>query len=208
MKLPPFVELYRALIATPSISALNQSNEALINLLAGWFADLGFHVNVQPVPDSRHKFNLLASYGEGHGGLLLAGHTDTVTCDAGRWTRDLFTLIEHDNKLYVLGTADMKGFFAFILDAVRDINAAKLTKPLYILAAADEETTMAGARYFAASTAIRPDFAIIGEPTSLQPVHAHKSHIANAIRIVSQSGDSSDPARGVNAIDLMHGSIG
>lgn len=69
---------------------------------------------------------------------------------------------------------------------MRDINAAKLTKPLYILAAADEEMTMAGARYFATSTAIRPDFAIIGEPTSLQPVYAHKFHIANAIRIVGQ----------------------
>lgn len=160
MKLPPFIELYRALIATPSISAtdagLDQSNEALINLLAGWFADLGFRVDVQPVPESRHKFNLLASIGEGSGGLLLAGHTDTVPYDEGRWTRDPFTLTEHDNKLYGLGTADMKGFFAFILDAVRDIDASKLTKPLYILATADEETTMAGARYFAASTAIRP----------------------------------------------------
>ena len=159
MKLPPFIELYRALIATPSISAtdagLDQSNEALINLLAGWFADLGFRVDVQPVPESRHKFNLLASIGEGSGGLLLAGHTDTVPYDEGRWTRDPFTLTEHDNKLYGLGTADMKGFFAFILDAVRDIDASKLTKPLYILATADEETTMAGARYFAASTAIR-----------------------------------------------------
>nr|WP_313259575.1 acetylornithine deacetylase [Serratia bockelmannii] len=212
MKLPPFIELYRALIATKSISAtdagLDQSNEALINLLAGWFADLGFRVDVQPVPESRHKFNLLASIGEGSGGLLLAGHTDTVPYDEGRWTRDPFTLTEHDNKLYGLGTADMKGFFAFILDAVRDIDASKLTKPLYILATADEETTMAGARYFAASTAIRPDFAIIGEPTSLQPVRAHKGHMANAIRIVGQSGHSSDPARGVNAIDLMHESIG
>ena len=181
MKLPPFIELYRALIATKSISAtdagLDQSNEALINLLAGWFADLGFRVDVQPVPESRHKFNLLASIGEGSGGLLLAGHTDTVPYDEGRWTRDPFTLTEHDNKLYGLGTADMKGFFAFILDAVRDIDASKLTKPLYILATADEETTMAGARYFAASTAIRPDFAIIGEPTSLQPVRAHKGHM-------------------------------
>ncbi|MBI3311749.1 MAG: acetylornithine deacetylase, partial [Serratia liquefaciens] len=73
MKLPPFIELYRALIATPSISAtdgaLDQSNEALINLLAGWFSDLGFRVDVQPVPDSRNKFNLLASIGEGSGGL-------------------------------------------------------------------------------------------------------------------------------------------
>ncbi|HEN3600863.1 TPA: acetylornithine deacetylase [Yersinia enterocolitica] len=221
MKLPPFIELYRALIATPSISAtdsaLDQSNEALINLLAGWFADLGFRVEIQPVPNTRHKFNLLASIGEnsvgkkssgeGSGGLLLAGHTDTVPYDEGRWTRDPFTLTEHDNKLYGLGTADMKGFFAFILDAVRDIDASTLSKPLYILATADEETTMAGARYFAASTQLRPDFAIIGEPTSLQPVRAHKGHISNAIRITGQSGHSSDPARGVNAIDLMHESI-
>ena len=81
-KLPPFIELYRQLIATPSISAtdsaLDQSNENLITLLAGWFRDLGFSVEVQPVPGTRHKFNMLAKSGEGAGGLLLAGHTDTV----------------------------------------------------------------------------------------------------------------------------------
>ena len=72
MNLPPFIEIYRALIATPSISAteeaLDQSNESLINLLAGWFSDLGFNVEVQPVPGTRHKFNLLASTGAGAGG--------------------------------------------------------------------------------------------------------------------------------------------
>ncbi|PWC12234.1 acetylornithine deacetylase [Brenneria roseae subsp. americana] len=211
MNLPPFIELYRALIATPSISAtdsaLDQSNQALINLLAGWFTDLGFHVDVQPVPGTQHKFNMLARIGEGKGGLLLAGHTDTVPFDDGRWTRDPFTLTEHDNKLYGLGTADMKGFFAFILDTLRDIDPTKLTKPLYILATADEETTMAGAKYFSASTQIRPDCAIIGEPTSLQPVRAHKGHMSSAIRIQGQSGHSSDPSRGVNAIELMHEAI-
>ncbi|MGK4329745.1 acetylornithine deacetylase [Lonsdalea quercina] len=211
MNLPPFIELYRALIATPSISAtdsdLDQSNESLINLLAGWFTDLGFHVEVQPVPGTRHKFNMLARRGEGSGGLLLAGHTDTVPFDDGRWTRDPFTLTEHDNRLYGLGTADMKGFFAFILDTLRDIDPATLSKPLYILATADEETTMAGAKYFSESTRIRPDCAIIGEPTSLQPVRAHKGHMSKAIRIQGQSGHSSDPARGVNAIELMHESI-
>ncbi|MEI7189441.1 acetylornithine deacetylase [Dickeya dianthicola] len=211
MNLPPFMELYRALIATPSISAteraLDQSNETLINLLAGWFSDLGFHVDVQPVPGTFNKFNLLARLGEGSGGLLLAGHTDTVPFDDGRWTRDPFTLTEHDNKLYGLGTADMKGFFAFILDALRDVDAGKLTKPLYILATADEETTMAGAKYFSESTGIRPDCAIIGEPTSLQPIRAHKGHMSNAVRIQGQSGHSSDPSRGVNAIELMHEAI-
>ncbi len=90
--LPPFIEIYRALIATPSISAteeaLDQSNESLINLLGGWFRDLGFNVEIQPVPETRNKFNMLASTGHGAGGLLLAGHTDTVPFDDGRWTRD------------------------------------------------------------------------------------------------------------------------
>jgi len=211
MKLPPFIELYRALIATPSISAtdsaLDQSNEGLITLLAGWFRDLGFEVEMQPVPNTRNKFNMLASIGSGSGGLLLAGHTDTVPFDDGRWTRDPFTLTEHENRLYGLGTADMKGFFAFILDALRDIDPSKLNKPLYILATADEETSMAGASYFAHSTTLRPDCAIIGEPTSLKPVRAHKGHMSNAIRIEGQSGHSSDPSRGVNAIELMHESI-
>ncbi|QEW34102.1 acetylornithine deacetylase [Erwinia billingiae] len=210
-KLPPFIELYRELIATPSISAtdiaIDQSNETLINLLAGWFRDLGFSVEVQPVPGTRHKFNMLARTGNGAGGLLLAGHTDTVPFDDGRWTRDPFTLTEHDNKLYGLGTADMKGFFAFILDTLRDVDVTKLEKPLYILATADEETTMAGAQYFSETTTIRPDCAIIGEPTSLKPVRAHKGHLSQSIRIQGQSGHSSDPARGVNAIELMHESI-
>ena len=211
-KLPPFIELYRQLIATPSISAtdaaLDQSNETLINLLAGWFRDLGFNVEVQPVPGTRHKFNLLARSGSGAGGLLLAGHTDTVPFDDGRWTRDPFTLTEHDNKLYGLGTADMKGFFAFILDTLRDVDVSKLSKPLYILATADEETTMAGAKYFSETASIRPDCAIIGEPTSLKPVRAHKGHLSHVIRVQGQSGHSSDPARGVNAIELMHDAIG
>lgn len=210
-KLPPFIELYLELIATPSISAtdiaIDQSNETLINLLAGWFRDLGFSVEVQPVPGTRHKFNMLARTGNGAGGLLLAGHTDTVPFDNGRWTRDPFTLTEHDNKLYGLGTADMKGFFAFILDTLRDVDVTKLEKPLYILATADEETTMAGAQYFSENTTIRPDCAIIGEPTSLKPVRAHKGHLSQSIRIQGQSGHSSDPARGVNAIELMHESI-
>lgn len=67
---------------------------------------------------------------------------------------------------------------------------------------------MAGARYFAETTQLRPDCAIIGEPTSLQPIRAHKGHMSNAIRIQGQSGHSSDPARGVNAIELMHDAIG
>ncbi|WP_340621429.1 acetylornithine deacetylase [Xenorhabdus siamensis] len=211
IKLPTFIELYHQLIAAPSISAvdeeLDQSNEVVINLLAGWLKEIGFEIEIQPVPETHRKFNMLATLGSGSRGLLLCGHTDTVPFDDGRWTQDPFTLIERDGKLYGLGTADMKGFFAFIIDALRNIDTSKLSSPLYILATADEETSMAGARYFAANSTLRPDFAIIGEPTSLQPIRAHKGHVAHAIRIEGKSGHSSDPAQGVNAIDLMHESI-
>ncbi|MCQ8859084.1 acetylornithine deacetylase [Plesiomonas shigelloides] len=208
MKFPHFLETYRALIATPSISAndstQDQSNHQLISLLADWFSHLGFTVEVQPVPNTRHKFNLLATLGSGPGGLLLAGHTDTVPFDDGRWSKDPFTLTEENGRLYGLGTADMKGFFAFILEAVRELDRSALQRPLRVLATADEETSMAGAQLFAATTQIRPDYAVIGEPTSLRPIRAHKGHLSNAIRITGQSGHSSAPDRGVNAIELMH----
>ena len=211
-KIPPFLEMYSQLIAMPTISSIvsieDQSNQKLIELLASWLNSLGFKTDIIAVEGSRHKFNLLATYGEGEGGLLLAGHTDTVPFDEGRWTFDPFKLTEKDGKLYGLGTADMKGFFAFVVDAVSQLDLSKLTKPLRILATADEEMTMLGARTFIQHTHIRPDCAIIGEPTSLKPIRAHKGHIGEALRIVGKSGHSSDPSKGINAIELMHEATG
>ncbi|MDE9448245.1 acetylornithine deacetylase, partial [Xenorhabdus bovienii] len=98
MKLPAFIKLYHQLIAAPSISAndaeLDQSNEVVINLLAEWLKEIGFSIEIQPVPETRGKFNLLATLGSGSGGLLLCGHTDTVPFDEGCWTQDPFTLTE------------------------------------------------------------------------------------------------------------------
>ncbi|WGE62232.1 acetylornithine deacetylase [Actinobacillus equuli subsp. haemolyticus] len=207
-----FIERYRNLIALPTISSLeaaeDQSNKQLIELLATWLADFGFKTEIIRVEGSRDKYNLLATYGEGEGGLLLAGHTDTVPFDEGKWTFNPFVLTEQDGKFYGLGTADMKGFFAFIVDVLNQIDLNKLTKPLRILATADEETTMLGARTFAQHTHIRPDCAIIGEPTSLKPIRAHKGHVGEAVRITGKSGHSSDPDRGINAIELMHQATG
>ena len=207
-----FIERYRQLIALPTISSLDAnedlSNKKLIELLANWLSDLGFKTEILPVEGSRQKYNLLATYGEGEGGLLLAGHTDTVPFDEGRWTFDPFTLTEQAGKLYGLGTADMKGFFAFVVDVVSRLDLSQTRKPIRILATADEETTMLGARTFAQHSQIRPDCAIIGEPTSLVPIRAHKGHMGEAIRITGKSGHSSDPDRGINAIELMHEATG
>ncbi|QIM63271.1 acetylornithine deacetylase [Pasteurellaceae bacterium Orientalotternb1] len=204
----PFLQRYQQVIEIPTISSLEPqfdlTNRPLVELLASWLADFGFKTEIIKVEGSREKYNLLATYGEGEGGLLLAGHTDTVPFDEGRWQFDPFKLTEKDGKFYGLGSADMKGFFAFVVDAISQIDLSKLTKPLRILATADEETTMLGARTFAQHAHIRPDCAIIGEPTSLKPIRAHKGHLAEAVKIIGKSGHSSDPANGVNAIEIMH----
>jgi len=207
-----FFQLYRDIIAIPSISSTDphwdQSNQPVIQLLADWFSQLGLHTEISPVPGLPGKFNLVASIGEGQGGLLLAGHTDTVPYDAGRWTKDPFKATLEGNRLYGLGTIDMKGFFAFIVEALKDIDLKTLKQPLRILATADEETTMAGARAIAEAHAIRPDYAVIGEPTGLRPVVMHKGHMSESVRVTGKSGHSSDPANGVNAIEIMHQVLG
>ncbi|QYK05529.1 acetylornithine deacetylase [Shewanella zhangzhouensis] len=210
--IPDLKSRFSSLIYAPSISAtepqLDMSNHSVIALLNDWFSDLGFDCQVTKVAGTRDKRNLLAKIGSGEGGLLLAGHTDTVPFDEGRWSQDPFVLTEKDNRWYGLGSCDMKGFFALILEAVKDLPLNTLQKPLYIFASADEETTMEGAKAFAANTGIRPEYAIIGEPTGLKPVYMHKGHLAQGIRITGRSGHSSDPARGLNAIEIMHKVIG
>ncbi|WP_076412453.1 acetylornithine deacetylase [Shewanella sp. UCD-KL12] len=207
-KLPELKTCFSQLIASPSISALeadqDMSNQGVINLLNGWFDDLGFQCTTQAVTDSRGKHNLVASFGSGKGGLLLAGHTDTVPFDEGRWSQDPFTLTEKDSRWYGLGTCDMKGFFALIVEALKELPLDQFKRPLHILASADEETTMNGAKAFAEAKSISPDYAIIGEPTSLKPVYMHKGHLTQGIRVTGRSGHSSDPAKGLNAIEIMH----
>ncbi|MGL5287699.1 MAG: acetylornithine deacetylase [Aeromonas sp.] len=207
-----FFSLYKNIIAIPSISSSDskwdQSNEGVIRLLADWFASLGFQIEVTELAEMPGKFNLVATLGQGEGGLLLAGHTDTVPFDEGRWSKNPFQVTEEGNRLYGLGTIDMKGFFAFIVEALKGLDLTQLKKPLRILATADEETTMAGARTIAEAAEFKPDYAVIGEPTGLVPVVAHKGHMSELIRITGKSGHSSDPANGVNAMEIMHQAMG
>ncbi len=206
MPLPSFLEVYEGLISTSSISSTDarwdEGNEQVIAKLADWLSALGFSIQIEQV--APNKQNLIAKLGSGEGGLLLAGHSDTVPFDEGRWNYNPHALKQANNRFYGLGTADMKGFFAFIYEAVKNVDWRKQTKPLYVLATCDEETTMLGARHFTENAPFKPDYCIIGEPTSLVPIRAHKGHVANAIRVTGKSGHSSNPALGVNAIEIMH----
>lgn len=206
--LPSLLNMMTQLIASPSISCSqanwDQSNHGVITLLASWLNDLGFRCEILPVKGQETKYNLVATLGQGHGGLVLSGHTDTVPYDQGKWQSDPFKLQERDNKLYGLGSCDMKGFFAIVIDTLSQMDLSNLHEPIIILATADEESSMAGARDIVAQGNLKARYAVIGEPTKLTPIHAHKGIMMERIRVTGQSGHSSNPSLGNNALDAMH----
>ncbi|CAK9892279.1 MULTISPECIES: acetylornithine deacetylase [Pseudomonas] len=210
MPLPSLKEQFAALIAAPSVSctqpSLDQSNRAVIDLLAGWLGDLGFTCDIQQVTPG--KFNLLASYGSGPGGLVLAGHSDTVPYDPELWQTDPLKLTEVDGRWVGLGSCDMKGFFALIIEAVQPLLAHDFKQPLLILATCDEESSMAGARALAEAGRPLGRAAVIGEPTGLKPVRLHKGVMMERIDILGRSGHSSDPSLGHSALEAMHQVMG
>ncbi len=212
MPIPDPVDMLSTLIAEPSVSCIDavhdQSNLGVLHHLANWLEDLAFDVDVQPLPAKPGKANLVAKRGSGADGLVLAGHTDTVPCDESLWSVDPFRVTERDSKFYGLGTADMKGFFPLALAAAKRFRDSRLNKPLTIVATSDEESSMAGARVLAANGVVRAAAAIIGEPTGLAPVHAHKGVAMIAIALAGSSGHSSNPDLGDNALDAMHRVMG
>ncbi|MCW2269152.1 Acetylornithine deacetylase [compost metagenome] len=210
MPLPSLKDQFAALIAAPSVSctqaALDQSNRAVIDLLAGWLGDLGFTCDIQQVTPG--KFNLLASYGSGPGGLVLAGHSDTVPYDPELWQTDPLKLTEVDGRWVGLGSCDMKGFFALIIEAVQPLLAHDFKQPLLILATCDEESSMSGARALAEAGRPLGRAAVIGEPTGLKPIRLHKGVMMERIDILGRSGHSSDPSLGHSALEAMHQVMG
>jgi acetylornithine deacetylase len=212
-EIPDFIENLNQLISRPSVSSahsnLDMSNRPVIDYLANCLEGLGFRCEILPCPSATDnlKYNLIATRGSGSGGLVLAGHTDTVPLDEELWTVDPFRVTERDNRLYGLGCTDMKGFFPVVMEAVRQLGDVELREPLIVLATADEETSMFGARSLVEQGIPRARYAIIGEPTGLLPVRAHKGIMMESIRLLGQSGHSSDPSLGNNALDAMHAVI-
>ena len=205
------MQMIQQLIATPSVSCVNpdidQSNMGVINLLANWLDQLGFQVEIMPVADG--KANLIATLGtlnaaSKHGGLILAGHTDTVPYDEDRWQHDPFKASEDNGKLYGLGTSDMKAFLALAIEAAISFKADEYKQPLIILATSDEETTMAGAKALVDASKPKARYAVIGEPTGMKPIRMHKGIMMEAVRITGLAGHSSNPAYGHNALEAMH----
>jgi len=205
-----FTDLFREIIASNSISSvspqLDQGNLEVINLLANYLTDLGFHC--EQIEVAENKANLIASYGTGAGGLVLAGHTDTVPCNEHLWHSDPFTLSERDNRWYGLGSCDMKGFFPLAIEAAKHHLGQRFQEPLIILATADEESSMAGARALVEAGVPKARRAVIGEPTAMRPVSLHKGIMLEQLIIKGRSGHSSNPSLGINAMESMQRVMG
>lgn len=206
-----FVDRLSQLVKAPSVSShsprWDMGNMAVIQLLASWLEGLGFTVEILPVEGQENKANLVATKGRGKGGLVLAGHTDTVPYDEQNWQQDPFTLTDKDGRFYGLGATDMKGFFPVVLAAVEQLQDAKFNSPLIVLATADEESSMSGARALAAqgfNQYGQARYAVIGEPTGLVPIRQHKGIMMESVKVFGQSGHSSNPALGNNAMETMH----
>lgn len=204
---PPTLDMAQRLIAVPSVSSpdprCDQSNRGVVDLLGEWTEGLGARVALQEVKPG--KWNLIAHFGPAipGAGLVLSGHTDTVPCNESHWSLSPFAGEVRDGRLYGLGSADMKSFFALVLSAAAALPLARLTQPLTLLATCDEESTMDGARALAEAGRPLGHYAVIGEPTGLRPIRMHKGVMSEAVQVDGIAGHASDPARGANAIDGM-----
>lgn len=217
---PTFEQMLSTLVRTPSVSCTNEkydrSNIDVINYLANWLDELGFVTEVQELPDTPGKANLIATAGPSSSddpsgapeGLVLAGHSDTVPCNESQWQREPFQLTSSDDRFYGLGACDMKGFFPVALQALAQHDLKRLTKPVTLVATSDEESSMAGARYLRDSRAVAAEVCVVGEPTGLQPIYAHKGIMMLSISLQGASGHSSNPDLGCNALDAMHSVMG
>lgn len=150
------------------------------------------------------KANLLISIGPDlPGGMVLSGHTDVVPVHDQKWLEDPYQLRNINNRLIGRGAVDMKGFLACCLAILPEVDAKQLKKPLHFAFSYDEEVGCLGVHSLVewlAKSAIKPAFAIIGEPSLMRAVNAHKGGLIGWIHVHGKPGHSSQPDRYVNAV--------
>ncbi len=137
------------------------------------------------------------------GGIALSGHVDTVPVDGQSWSSDPFSLRRDAGRLYARGAADMKGFVAACLAAVPDLRARGLVRPLHLFISYDEETGCEGAQRLIVDlneSGLKPALCVVGEPSGMKPILAHKGKLNLHVRVRGKPGHSSEPDKGVNAI--------
>ena len=195
--------ILRDLVAIDSVSS--RSNAEIISYLTERCESAGFVTkSFSHIDESgAEKINLLALAGDAFTDspqveLALVGHTDTVPYDR-QWTEAL-RLTEKDRKLFGRGACDTKAFIAAAVTAVESFDLAKIKRPLALIFTADEEIGCLGAKRLASAKPLQARYAIVGEPTSLQPVRAGKGYCLAQITVRGHEAHSAYPQLGVSAI--------
>jgi acetylornithine deacetylase len=195
------INMLTRLVAFPTVS--RDSNLPLIDWVEEYLEPFGARCR-RTLNDEGTKANLFAAIGpNAPGGVVLSGHSDVVPVDGQDWHTDPFEVTERDGLLYGRGTSDMKGFAAVFLSRLASLNTALMDKPLYLALSYDEEIGCLGIdRMVDDSLAhfARPDFAIIGEPTTMHLVRAHKSINVFRTVVTGKAAHSAQPHLGAGAI--------
>lgn len=191
------------LVSFPTVS--RDSNLALIEYAEDVLAECGARTLRAASEDGR-KANLYAVIGpDDRPGVMLSGHTDVVPVDGQDWSGDPFTLSRRDGSVYGRGTSDMKGFIACVLALARQAAHRDLTTPLMIALSYDEELGCLGVRRLLdlmEDLPVRPRVCIVGEPTMMEVVTAHKGKVALRVNCAGVECHSSLALDGLNAIHL------
>ena len=203
---PEALAMIERLIAFDTTS--RDSNLGLIEWARDYLEKLGARTRLT-YDATRMKANLFATLGEGaRPGMILSGHTDTVPVDGQDWRTDPFTPTIVDGRLYARGSADMKGFLGIALHRapafVAAIDAGRLDAPIHYSLSYDEEVGCIGVRGLIAdieAIGLVAAGCIVGEPTSMQPIIAHKGTHRFRCHVHGREAHSSYTTHGVNAIE-------
>jgi acetylornithine deacetylase len=197
------IEYLAKLVAFPTVS--RDSNLDLIGFLQDEAQSMGAECSLITSEDG-NKANLFTTIGPpDRQGIVLSGHSDVVPTDGQAWSSDPFVLRKAEGKLYARGSADMKGFLACCLRMFRDAGRRRLAAPLHLAVSYDEEVGCIGVRRLIdmmAGLPLRPRFCIVGEPTSLQVVTAHKGKVGMRVACRGLEAHSSIAPTTVNAVHL------
>jgi acetylornithine deacetylase len=179
------------------------SNLPLIGFVRDYLDAHGVPYRVS-LDETGQKANIHAIIGpQAAGGIALSGHVDTVPVDGQAWSSDPFTLRRDNGLLYARGSCDMKGFVASCLAAVPDFLARKPVRPLHLFISYDEEVGCWGAQRLIRDleeSGLKPGLCVVGEPSGMKPILAHKGKLNLKVSVRGKPGHSSEPAKGVNAI--------
>ncbi|WP_417834504.1 acetylornithine deacetylase [Thalassospira xiamenensis] len=191
------------LISHPSVSLT--PNLALIEQAQSYLEGLGYLCAVV-FDETRSKANLYATIGPAvDGGVILSGHSDVVPVEGQNWASDPFTTDIRGDKLYGRGACDMKGFLACLLAKAETFKNADLRVPIHLAFTYDEEVGCLGVPSLVeAINALphKPAMCIVGEPTNMQVITQHKGKYSARAHFTGQSGHSSLPGEGVNAVEF------